>query len=117
MFEYCLEDAAGYFEIVLNWNKKIPKVTKDMIITESLSYSDSDEQSSAKLIDENIENFSLENCQFTSDQLLGNLTVADLEVLIVKIVEKAFKEEIQKLKYKHLSEKTTQINHLLQVFV
>ncbi|MBL1199590.1 MAG: hypothetical protein FWK04_10980 [Nostoc sp. GBBB01] len=117
MFEYCLEDAAGYFEIVLNWNKKIPKINKDMIITESLNYSESDEQSSAKLIDENTENFSLETCQFTSDQLLNNLTVADLEALIAKIVQKTFKKEIQKLKHEYLPEKTTHMNHLLQFFV
>ncbi|MBD2682471.1 MULTISPECIES: hypothetical protein [Nostoc] len=117
MFEYCLEDAAGYFEIVSNWNKKIPKITKDMIINESFSYSESDEQSSAKLIDEYTEKFSMENFQITSDQLLSNLTVADLEALIIKIVQKALKEEIQKLKHEHLPEKTTQMNHPLQVFV
>lgn len=31
MFEYCLEDAAAYFNIVSNWNKKIPLISKDMI--------------------------------------------------------------------------------------
>ena len=39
MFEYCLEDAAAYFNIVSNWNKKIPLISKDMIETELLYYS------------------------------------------------------------------------------
>ncbi|GET35748.1 ribonuclease H-like domain-containing protein [Microseira wollei] len=39
MFEYCLEDAAGYFEIVSKWKIKCPVVTKDMIKSELLSYS------------------------------------------------------------------------------
>ncbi|NDJ21916.1 hypothetical protein GS682_09765 [Nostoc sp. B(2019)] len=94
MFEYCLEDAAGYFEIVLNWNTKIPKITKDMIISESLNYSELDKKPSVNLIYENTEIFHIENFQLSSDQLLNNLTVADLEALIIKIVQKALKEEM-----------------------
>jgi len=36
MFEYCLEDAAGYFEIVGSWNKKNSLVIKDAITVEVL---------------------------------------------------------------------------------
>lgn len=117
MFEYCLEDAAGYFEIVSNWNKKFSRITKDMIISESLNSSDKVEKSSLELIEQDAEILSIENLQFKSDQLLSILTVADLESLIVKIVQKTLKEEIQKLKHEHLLAETTQANHQIKNFV
>lgn len=45
MFEYCLEDAAGYFEIVANWQKKIPLLTKEMVEIVSLGCSPQQEKS------------------------------------------------------------------------
>jgi hypothetical protein len=117
MFDYCLEDAAGYFKIVSNWNKKFSRITKDMITSESLNSSDKDKKLSLELIDQDAEILSIENLQPTSDQLLSILTVADLESLIVKIVQKTLKEEIQKLKHEHLLAETTQANHQLKNFV
>ncbi|MEH2408883.1 hypothetical protein [Nostoc sp.] len=117
MFEYCLEDAAGYFEIVSNWNKKNPRITKDMITRESLNYSEVEKETSVPLIHQDAEIFSIQNFQPTSDQLLSNLTIADLEALIVKIVQKTLKEEMQKLKHEHLLNQTTHINHPLKIFV
>lgn len=117
MFEYCLEDAAGYFEIVSNWNKKNPLITKNMITSESLNYSELEKETSVTLIDQDAEIFSLQNFQPTSDQLLSSLTVADFEALIVKIVQKTLKEEMQKLKHDHLLDQTKQMNHTLKVFV
>jgi DNA polymerase elongation subunit (family B) len=38
MFDYCLRDAAGYFEIVSKWNNKFPLVIKDAITRDSLYY-------------------------------------------------------------------------------
>ncbi|MFN6541290.1 MAG: hypothetical protein RM021_033770 [Nostoc sp. EkiNYC01] len=117
MFEYCLEDAAGYFGIVSNWNKKIPKITEDMITSESLNYSEVDKKSSLTQIHQDAEIFSMENFQHTSDQLISNLTRADLEALIVKIVQKTLTEEMQKLKHEHLLDRTTHMNHPLKIFV
>ncbi|AVH64478.1 hypothetical protein CDG77_08400 [Nostoc sp. 'Peltigera membranacea cyanobiont' 213] len=117
MFEYCLEDAAGYFEIVSNWNKKNPLITKNMITSESLNYSEIEKETSVKLIDRDAEIFSMQNFQPTSDQLLSSLTVAALEALIVQIVQKTIKEEMQKLKHDHLLDQTKQMNHPLKVFV
>ncbi|MDM9583905.1 hypothetical protein [Nostoc sp. GT001] len=117
MFEYCLEDATGYFEIVSNWNKKNPLITKNMITSESLNYSEIEKQTSVTLIDQDAEIFSMQNFQPTSDQLLSSLTVSDLEALIVKIVQKTLKEEMQKLKHDHLLDQTKQMNHPLKVFV
>ncbi|BDI19532.1 hypothetical protein ANSO36C_53340 [Nostoc cf. commune SO-36] len=117
MFEYCLEDAAGYFEIVSNWNKKNPLITKNMIISESLNSSELEKETSVTLINQDAEIFSLQNFQPTSHQLLSSLTVADLEALIIKIVQKTLKEEMQKLKHDHLLDQTKQINDPLKVFV
>ncbi|MGF2039632.1 MAG: hypothetical protein RMZ43_030685 [Nostoc sp. CmiVER01] len=117
MFEYCLEDAAGYFQIVSNWNNKNPLITKNMIINECLNYSELEKETSLTLIDQDTKIFSMQNFQPTSDQLLSSLTVADLEALIVKIVQKTLKEEIQKLKHDDLLDQTTQMNHPLKVFV
>ncbi|MEH2435096.1 MAG: hypothetical protein V7K25_12725 [Nostoc sp.] len=117
MFEYCLEDAAGYFEIVSNWNKKNPRITKDMITNESLNYSEVEKKPTVTLIQQDAEIFSMQNFQASSDQLLSSLTVADLEALIVKIVQKTFKEEMQKSKHEHLPDKITRMNHPVKVFV
>jgi DNA polymerase elongation subunit (family B) len=117
MFEYCLEDAAGYFEIVSNWNQKNPIITEGMIKTESLNYSELEKKPSVTLIHQDSEIFSMQNFQASSDQLLSSLTVADLEALIVKIVQKTFKEEMQKLKHEHLPDQVTQMNHSLKLFV
>ncbi|MCL6752772.1 hypothetical protein KBT16_18065 [Nostoc sp. CCCryo 231-06] len=88
-----------------------------MIISESLNYSELEEETSVTLIHQDAEISSMQNFQPTSDQLLSILTVADLEALIVKIVQKTFKEEMQKLKHEHLPDQTTQMNHPLKVFV
>ena len=117
MFEYCLEDAAGYFEIVSNWNKKNPIITEGMITSESLNYSELEKKPSVTLIQQDAEIFSMQNFQASSDQLLSGLTVADLEALIVKIVQKTFKEEMQKLKHEHLQDQITQMNHPLKLFL
>ncbi|OYD92964.1 hypothetical protein CDG76_19875 [Nostoc sp. 'Peltigera membranacea cyanobiont' 210A] len=117
MFEYCLEDAAGYFEIVSNWNQKNPIITEDMIKSESLNYSELENKPSVTLIQQDTEIFSMQNFQASSDQLLSGLTVADLEALIVKIVQKTFKEEMQKLKHEHLPDQITEMNHPLKLFV
>jgi DNA polymerase elongation subunit (family B) len=107
MFEYCLEDAAGYFEIVSNWNQQFPKITKDMVTSELLNYSAIEKEASFKSINQEAEIFSMENFQASPEQLLSILTVADLEALIVKIVQKTLKEEMQKLKHDHLPDQTT----------
>jgi len=117
MFEYCLEDAAGYFKIVSNWNKKNPLITEGMITSKSLNYSELEKKPSVTLVQQDAEIFSMQNFQASSDQLLSSLTVADLETLIVKIVQKTLKEEIQKLKHKYLPDKITQMNHPIKVFV
>lgn len=117
MFEYCLEDAASYFEIVSNWNKKNPRITKDMITIESLNYFEVEKESSLTLIHQDAEIFSMQNFQATSDQLLSNLTIADLEALIVKIVQKTLKEEMQKLKHENLPTQPTLANYPLKAFV
>ncbi|MEH2136781.1 hypothetical protein, partial [Nostoc sp.] len=59
MFEYCLEDAAGYFEIVSNWNKKNTLITKNMITNEFLNYSELDKETSVTLINQDTEIFSM----------------------------------------------------------
>ncbi|WP_392480266.1 hypothetical protein [Nostoc sp. C110] len=117
MFEYCLKDAAGYFEIVSNWNQKNPLITEDLIKSESLNYSELEKKPSVTLIQQDTEIFSMQNFQASSDQLLSSLTVADFEALIVKIVQKTFKEEMQKLKHEHLPDQITQINHSLKLFL
>jgi len=117
MFEYCLEDAAGYFEIVSNWNKKFSRITKDMITSESLNYSEKYKKPSLELIDQDAEIFSMENSQPTSEQPLSLLTVEDLEALIVKIVQKVLKQETQKLKQEYLSIKIAQTNHPPEAFL
>lgn len=117
MFEYCLEDATGYFEIVSNWSQKNSLITEDMIKSESLNYSELEKETSVTLIDQDAKIFSMQNFQPTSDQLISNLTVSDLEALIVKIVQKTLKEEMQKLKHDHLLDQTKQMNHPLKVFV
>ena len=117
MFEYCLEDAAGYFQIVSNWNTKNSLITEDMITSESLNCSELEKKLSVAPIQQDAEIFSMQNFQATSDQLLSSMTVADLEALIVKIVQKTLKEEMQKLKHEHLPDQITQMNHPLKVFV
>jgi hypothetical protein len=105
MFEYCLEDAAGYFEIVSNWHNKNSRITKDMITNELLSYSSTEEQLSLESIQlEEIkieleeEILTVEDTQSAQTQLITTLTVADLETLIVKIVQKVIQQELKKLK-------------------
>jgi len=117
MFEYCLEDAAGHFEIVSNWNTRFPKITKDMVTSELLNYSAIEKETSFQPIHQDAEIFSMENFQASSEQLLSLLTVVDLEALIVKIVQKTLKEEIQKLKHEDLLTQPTLANHPLKVFV
>ncbi len=41
MFEYCLEDATAYFEIVSKWKNKLPLVTKEAIENELIYNKDS----------------------------------------------------------------------------
>ncbi|MDB9522109.1 hypothetical protein PN480_09115 [Dolichospermum circinale CS-1225] len=106
MFEYCLEDAAGYFEIVLNWHKKNSRITKDMITNELLCYLPKGQKislQSVKLEEEikielNKEILTVEDTQSAQTQLITTLTVADLENLIIKTVKKVLQQELQKLK-------------------
>ncbi len=105
MFEYCLEDAAGYFEIVSNWHKKDSRITKDMITNELLGYSAPEEKLSLESVqlEEEIkieleEILTVEDTQSAQTQLITTLTVADLETLIVKIVQKVIQQELKKLK-------------------
>ena len=105
MFEYCLEDAAGYFKIVSNWHKKDSRITKDMITNELLGYSVPEEKLSLGSIqlEEEIkieleEILTVEDTQSAQTQLITTLTVADLETLIVKIVQKVIQQELKKLK-------------------
>ena len=65
MFEYCLEDAAGYFEIVSNWNKKIPLITKDMITNESLNYSQLECEGGLQCFETCKGRFCLYSCDFS----------------------------------------------------
>jgi hypothetical protein len=59
----------------------------------------------------------MENSQSTSEHSLSLLTVADLEALILKIVQKVIKQETQKLQQEDLSNKPTQAKHPPQAFL
>ncbi|MEQ9482667.1 hypothetical protein [Coleofasciculus sp. F4-SAH-05] len=84
MFEYCLEDAAAYFELVANWNKKFSVVTKEMIIGESLvSYR---------------QNLKSDHLQET--WILPN--EEDYEITINPLLNAIFYEEIERLWYDQL---------------
>ncbi|MBD2302460.1 hypothetical protein H6G28_28305 [Nostoc sp. FACHB-190] len=111
MFEYCLEDAAGYFGIVSAWSNKFPQITKDMIKSELINSSLNEEKLIVELINKNVEIFSSDILQPFSVQLVSNLKVAELEALITKIVQKVINEEIQKLKHEYL---LTQITEYIQ---
>ncbi len=106
MFEYCLEDAAGYFEIVSNWHKKNSRITKDMITNELVCYLPKEKKLSLQSVqlEEEIkielekEILTVEDNQSSQTQLITTLTVADLETLISKIVQKVIQQEINKFK-------------------
>ncbi|WP_434686534.1 hypothetical protein [Pseudanabaena minima] len=106
MFEYCLEDAAGYFEIISNWHNKNSLITKDMISYELLGYSAKEEKLSLQSIQlqDKVEEktgeeiSTIEDIQSSEIQLITTLTVADLENLIVKVVQKVIQQELNKLK-------------------
>jgi len=59
----------------------------------------------------------MENPHPTSDQPLSILTVADLEALIVKIVQKVVNEQTQNLKQQDLQIEITQATHPPQAFL
>ncbi|MCX7595479.1 MAG: hypothetical protein N2235_17325 [Fischerella sp.] len=52
----------------------------------------------------------MQNSQPTSNQPINNLTIADLEALIVKIVQKVLKQKTEKLE-------TVQLNNPPQAFL
>lgn len=111
MFEYCLEDAAGYFGIVSNWSNKFPQITKDMIKSELINSSLNEEKLIVELINKNVEIFSSDILQPFSVQFVSNLKVAELEALITTIVQKVINEEIRKLKHEYF---LTQITEYIQ---
>jgi hypothetical protein len=53
----------------------------------------------------------MENSQPTSAQLVSDLTVADLEATIVKIVQKIVRQEIIGIQRESLPSETAQTNH------
>lgn len=84
MFEYCLEDAAAYFELVANWNKKFSVVTKQIISGESLvSYS------------QNLKSDHLQETWMIPNE-------EDYGITINSLLNTIFYEEIERLWYEQL---------------
>lgn len=59
----------------------------------------------------------MENSQPESDQPISVLTVADLEALIVKIVQKVLRQETGKLRHRDLQVETVHTNNLPKDFL
>ena len=59
----------------------------------------------------------MENSQLDPNQPISVLTVADLEALLTKVVQKVIRQELTTLKYRQVKPEETPVAHPLETFI
>lgn len=59
----------------------------------------------------------MENSQLDPNQPISVLTVADLEALLIKVVQKVIRQELTTLKYRQVKPEEIPVAHPLETFI